>query len=74
MSDRATQADRILGLLRSKPIVSLTEILDLRIASYTRRISELREQGYDIECIKERQSNGDLHTKYKLKEQPSLFA
>jgi hypothetical protein len=63
---RKTQADRLLRLLESKEWVTLPEILDLRIACHTRRISELREQGHDIECEKT-WVNGVQHTRYRLR-------
>ena len=67
MSDRATQKARILSLLQSRQMVALPDILALQIASYTRRISELRhEDGYDIVCHKEMRG-GQLHTKYELR-------
>ena len=39
---------RILLLFRSKDIITLPEILDLRIANYSQRIAELRQLGFDI--------------------------
>ena len=74
MSDRTTQRDRVLELLRSKQWVTLPEILNLRIANYRARISEARKLGYQIECIGET-VNGVRHTKYRLtsKWQPAIF-
>ena len=73
MSDRTTQKARILSLLQSQQMVALPDILALQIASYTRRISELRhEDGYDIVCHKW-QFNGQTHIKYELKGQAELF-
>lgn len=63
---RQTQQDRILNLLRSKEWVPLPEILDLRIAKYSSRIAEARRHGYVIENKKERNSNGEIHSFYRL--------
>ncbi len=62
---RNCQSERILALLKSKEWVTLPEILDLRIANYRARISELRKEGYWIACVEER-INGQTHTKYRL--------
>ena len=70
MSDRKTQSDRILALLRTKEWVTLPEILDLRIANYRARISELREAGYDIPCLRQN-FDGTLHTQYSLRGEPA---
>ncbi len=72
MSDKATQRTRILNLLLSKPWVLLPEILDLRIASYTRRISELREMGYDIRC-ETRYVDGVKSSRYHLEAQKNFW-
>ena len=66
---RKSQADRVLNLLRSKEWVRLPEILDLRVANYTARLSDLRKQGYTIECVKEN-VRGELHTRYRLLGEP----
>jgi hypothetical protein len=67
--DRQTQQKRILSLLESREWVPLPMMLDLRIACYTRRISELREQGFVIECETEWRE-GIRHSKYRLVRQP----
>lgn len=67
---RRTQADRVLALLRSKEWVTLPEILDLRIANYRARISELRRRGYWIECYV-KQVNGEKRTEYNLTLEPA---
>ncbi len=59
------QQRRVLTLLQSKPVIELPEMLDLHIASYTRRISDLRVLGYDIRCETSR-VNGVTHSKYRL--------
>lgn len=66
--NRKTQNQRILTLLETYngEWVSLVRILDLRIANYRARISELRKQGYNILCEKQRTETGELHTKYRL--------
>lgn len=69
MPKRQGQCDRILALLRSKPYVTLPEILNLRIASHTRRIQELRKAGYVIE-IELTHINGEVHSAYKLLGEP----
>lgn len=66
---KKTQQDRVLALLRSKEWVTLPEILDLRIANYRARISELRAEGYEIHCDETR-VNGETHTKYALRGEP----
>ena len=73
----ASQKARLLALLQSKPVVMLPEILHLspRIASHTKRLSELKAEGWDIQCEKEPRIVKDwagnvigreLHTKYRL--------
>jgi hypothetical protein len=50
-----TQAARLLAYLRARPGASSLEITDdLRIPNVTGRISDLRAQGIDIVCVKER--------------------
>ena len=39
-------------------------------SSFSRRISEIREQGFDVRCRKETQPNGQMHTFYTLVKQP----
>jgi Helix-turn-helix domain len=79
MSDkRASQADRILKLLQyyscgqeASPLrqnyswVSLTLIMQLGIASHTRRIHELRKAGHVIE-LRDKWVNGQRRTAYRL--------
>ena len=73
--DYRTQQGRILSLLQSRESVSLPDILDLRIANYRARISELRQQGHQILC--ETTEVGKIrHSCYRLVRQPrqeSLF-
>lgn len=45
---RKTQKEKILALLKRKKFVSVPELMRLGIACYTKRISELREDGYII--------------------------
>jgi len=45
-----TQKQRILNLIRSRPFVSLPEIMDLRIADYHRVMDFLKDDWYLIEC------------------------
>ena len=65
--DHKSQCDRILKLLTeyAPNFCPLPEILNLRIASHTRRIHELRKAGYKIELRDER-VNGQRHTAYRL--------
>ena len=72
MSHRETQCMRLLALLQSKPVVTLPEIMELRLASHSRRISDLRKLGYDIICHDE-YVDGQRHTKYELRGQRQLF-
>lgn len=52
---KATQCERLLAYLRAHPGASSLEItLDLGIVNVTGRISDLRAQGHDIVCVKER--------------------
>ena len=50
--DHHTQSERVLALLKSKPVVPLTDLLALRprIANHTARISGLRALGHVIDC------------------------
>jgi Helix-turn-helix domain len=69
VSERLAQCERILRLLRSYEgrFVPLPEILNLRIASHTRRIHELRKAGHNIEMHREL-VDGQTHTAYRLVE------
>lgn len=75
MSDHTTQRTQILALLREVAEaqkffknggwVPLPTILNLRIANYRARISELRQQGYDVRC--ETEYVGKVrHSRYRL--------
>jgi hypothetical protein len=65
----------VLRLYRDTPYnngwVPLPKILELLIASHTRRISDLREAGYDVRCEDE-WVDGQRRTKYKLMSEPSV--
>lgn len=65
---RNSQCERVLALLKSKEWVTLPELLDLRVANYRGRISDLRLEGFRIDCEKQRMADGILHTKYRLVE------
>lgn len=67
---RQTQQERLLSLLRSKEWVSLPKILDLRIAKYSSRITELRHAGYIILNRKEESPAGEIHSWYHLAGEP----
>ena len=73
VTHRETQCERLLALLQSKPVVTLPEIMELRIASHTRRLSDIRKMGYDIICHDE-YLDGQRHTKYELRGQRQLFS
>lgn len=68
MTDRLAQCDRILAFFERRPNVwiPLPEILDLRIANYRQRITEIRRKGYCIENEKRRAEDGILHSWYRL--------
>jgi hypothetical protein len=72
-TDRLTQQKRLLDLLRSREWVGLPEILDLRIASYTRRLSDLRDEGHIIEC-ETSWVKGVKHSRYRLVRQPKQMS
>jgi hypothetical protein len=73
---RESQNDRLLKLLQraGDAGISLPRILDMRIANYSARISDLRLLGFKIECSRERvertypngQTYWETHTKYTL--------
>jgi len=64
---KPTQRDRVLDLLREAngEWVSLTRILELRIAQFGARILELRRAGYNIENRTEEVA-GETHSWYRL--------
>lgn len=72
--DKQTQSLRILKLLESYGgnWCSLSELMDLRIASITRRISDLRLKGYDIRNKKETQPDGTIYSWYRLVPQTKI--
>jgi hypothetical protein len=43
------KTQKLLNLLLSKPVVTLPEIMELKIASHTKAISNLRQAGYIID-------------------------
>jgi hypothetical protein len=69
---RETQCQRLLNLLREHRghDVDLPLILNLRIASYTRRLTDLRRKGYDIRCSPYRTRDGELRSAYQLVSEP----
>ena len=68
---RNSQATRVLNLLLSKEWVTLPEIMDLRIANYRARISELRRKNYNIVNRTERTPDGTLHSFYRIEGRPA---
>ena len=76
MDTHRTQADRVLDVLANALFevpelyadygwVPLPQLMDLRIASLTRRISDLRKRGFNVEC-KTEWIDGVRHSKYRL--------
>ncbi len=68
MSNRQTQCQRILELLRSacRPgWVPLPRIMELGIASHTRRLTEIRRAGHTIEK-REKYEGHSRHVWYRL--------
>ena len=68
MSERQTQANRILALLQAHKgeWVGLPKIQLLFIASHTRRIHELRADGWIIE-LQDTWVGRERHTSYRLR-------
>ena len=66
-----TQCQRLLTLLSGRKGygVTLPEILDLRIANYPARISELRPR-LGIRCEEKQEVAGIRHTAYRLYQEP----
>lgn len=62
---RQFQKNRVLGLLESKEWVSVALILDLRVASYTRRLTDLKREGYIIER-REKRVGRQRYSEYRL--------
>ena len=67
MSQRVTQRDRLLDLLRENAgqWVGLPRILDLRISQYGARVHELRKMGHNIENRTEHR-DGQVHSWFRL--------
>lgn len=64
---KASQKQKILSLLQKKEWVHLPEILRMWIANHTARISQLRKDGYNIECDKYwNKKTREYNSKYKL--------
>lgn len=63
-----TQNDKILNhIKRSGSITQREAMLDYSIQSFTKRISELRESGYDIVgLVKRHPTTGQSYTRYSL--------
>jgi len=67
-SMRETQATRLLRFLRANPGSSSLEITDaLRLPNVTGRVSDLREAGYVVLCIRDREGVA----RYRLVERPA---
>lgn len=74
--DKLNQCDRILALLKNAdPVdgryVTLLQILNLRIANYRARVSEMRKRGAIIECHTE-WIDGIRYSWYRLLKEPSI--
>jgi hypothetical protein len=73
--NRETQCRRLLSLLEGGRWIGLPEIMDLRLASHTRRLHELRKQGHIIQ-IDDQWVSGRRQVRYRLlrpAEQGALF-
>ena len=71
---RPTQADVLIGLLRSaraqrKPL-ELPEIMRAGIAQHGARFKEIRDQGFEIENEMERTADGAILSRYWLRFDP----
>lgn len=68
-----TQHNKILNHLRvSKGLTNLDAVVQYRIPSFTKRISELRKIGHRIDGIKKRNPiTGQRYTRYVLVEEAS---
>jgi hypothetical protein len=66
-----SQSERLLALLRSYGDFwcPLPEIMKLGIACHTKRVSELRDRGFDILCDTS-WVEGVRHSRYKLVSEP----
>jgi hypothetical protein len=61
-----TQVERLVRYLRSHPGATAMQLVtELSMPKYTSRISDARQQGIDIECVKE----GGLN-RYYLRDRP----
>jgi len=61
----ASQKERLLALLQSKPVVTLPEILDLRIASHSRRMTDIRKE-WIVERLPDVWVGEQRRTSYRL--------
>lgn len=65
-----TQGERILDVIQANGYTTVRELFNLGINSPTKRISELREQGYDItsETVKTTNQFGEKthYNKYRM--------
>jgi hypothetical protein len=70
---KITQHNKILNHLRvSKGLTNLDAVVQYRIPSFTKRISELRQLGYNIDGIKKvNPITGQRYTRYVLVEEAS---
>jgi len=69
--ERKTQSERVLARLRQGPATTWQLGYELGICSVTRRISDLRERGFEIEMTQQYRGKTRICT-YTLKGQLSL--
>lgn len=73
---KMTQGEKILAHMRASEDKSITQreaYLDYSIQSFTKRISELRQQGYDIRGLtKKHPTTGQEYTRYYLVEEMAV--
>lgn len=66
---KVSQSERILNFLAFRGTwVDARDLTDISLC-YTKRISELRSEGHNIELLDEK-VNGMRRTKYRLREKP----
>lgn len=64
---RKTQKEKVLALLKRKKFVMNNEFMRLGVACYTKCISSLRQDGYEIENIRKyNKKRGELDSIYTM--------
>ena len=71
---RQTQADLLIGMLRTsranKTPLYLPEIMRAGIAQHGARFKEIRDRGFRVENVMERQADGAVNSWYWLRHDP----